>query len=160
VIDQIGMEPVDAGRHRRMRGEYVPGRRRLASFGKRKLVFLHQRANAFQSQEGRMALVHVVDGGAQAQRRQGTDTADAQQDFLANAQIMIAAVKLVGDVPIFGPVVGDVGVEQAKGHPPHLRAPHLGFDHPAGILDLDRQGGPAQLALEHDGQVVEIVLGI
>ena len=53
----------------------------------------HQQADALDGQERRMAFVHVIDGGPQAQLLQRPQSADAQNDLLPDALVMVAARK-------------------------------------------------------------------
>ena len=49
-----------------------------------------------------MPLVHVIHRGLQSQFLQSAQTADSKHDFLADALVTIAAVKLVGDLAMIG----------------------------------------------------------
>ena len=65
----------------------------------------------------------MTDGRIFAHRSQGAQSADAQHEFLANAQIGIAAIELGGDVAVFRRVASEIGVEQIQRHPTDLHAP-------------------------------------
>ena len=83
-------------------------------------------ADAFEREERRVALVHVVDGGVQAHRLQGAHAADAQHDFLPDARVDVAAVELVGDVAVLRQeVFRNVGVEQVERDAADLDLPDL-----------------------------------
>ena len=53
-----------------------------------------------------MAFIDVVYRGLQTQSPQRAIAANAEQHFLLQSSVAIAAVQLVGDVPVFGPRVG------------------------------------------------------
>ena len=160
AIDQIRVEPVDAGRHRCVCGKHMSRRSRFARFGEGHVVLFHEQANPLKGQEGRVPFVHVTDRRPQVQRLECPDAADAQHDLLANTHFVITAVELIGDIPILWAVIGDVGIKQEQGHTAHLRPPHLRLHHPAWILHLDGQGCATHLSLQDKGQVVEIVLDV
>src|SRR5207247_3252388 len=58
-----------------------------------------------------------------AQRAEGAQAADAKDDLLADAHVVVAAVEPAGDRPVLGAVLRDVGVEQVQRHPADLDAP-------------------------------------
>ncbi len=60
----------------------------------------HEDAHLLERQKGRVAFVHVEDGGLEAQRLERAHAADAQHDLLPDARIVIAAVERIGDVAI------------------------------------------------------------
>ena len=111
AVHQIRVEPVDASRHRCVGGEHVSCRGRLTGLGEGQAVLFHQQPHPLQGQKGRMSLVHVAYGGSQIQRLQGADATDAQEDLLADAHVVVAAIELVRDIPILWTVAADIGIE-------------------------------------------------
>ena len=96
-----------------MRREDIPGPGRLARRLKINPGSLHQLQNAFNSQKRRVSLVHVTDGGTNAERGEGPIPTDAEQQLLFDAHPFIAAIKIIGDVAQFIVLVfGDVGIQQ------------------------------------------------
>ena len=75
---------------------------RAASRASSKLSFCiaHVEPDLLEREEGRVAFVHVEDGGLETHRLQGAHAADAQHDFLADARVDVAAVEGIGDVAI------------------------------------------------------------
>ena len=49
--------------------------------------------------------------------------ADTQQDFLADAGLPVAAIELRGYIPVFRPVLPDIGIKQVQGNRADLRFP-------------------------------------
>src|SRR5262245_53935733 len=109
----------------------------LAGGGEVVALFLNQDANALQPREGRVPFVHVHDRRLATEGPQSADTADAEHDLLLDARVLIAAVKLRGDVAVLWAVLRDVAVEQIKWDPPHLDAPDARVDLPARQRDRD-----------------------
>ena len=85
-----------------------------------------QLADPLQAEEARVALVGVEHlglrvPGDRAVRADGAHPADADEDLLADALVLVAAVEPVGDAAQVGVVLLDVGVEQQQRHPADLR---------------------------------------
>ena len=115
--DQADVEAVDAGGDGGVGGENVVGARGVEGFVETQTLVRHQNANAFDGQERRVAFVHVIDGGVESQGFEGAQAADAEDDFLANALVIVAAVELVGDLAMLADgVLRDVAVEQVELH--------------------------------------------
>ena len=70
---------------------------------------------------------------------QGADAADAQDHFLPDAHVVVAAVEAVGDLAVFGAVLRDIGVEQIKRHPADLDAPDPAPDFAARERHVDQE---------------------
>ena len=111
--------------------------------------------DALQTQERRVALVHVVDGRLEAQRRQRAGAAHAEHDFLADAHFQVAAVELRGDGAVLGVVLGDVGVEQVEVDAADGQLPDLGEHLPAGQFDgdLERLAASSPLGISCTGRL-------
>ena len=101
----------------------VPAATASRAVAKSSLCSSIMHADAFQAAKRRVPFVHVADGRRLAEGPQGPDAADAQDHFLADAHVVIAAVEPGGDLPIVGVVLRDVGVEQIQRHPADLNAP-------------------------------------
>jgi hypothetical protein len=159
--DQVLGEPVDAGRDRGVGGEHGAG----AHAGQR-LVEAEpvggQLAHPLQAEEAGVALVGVEHLG---RRRAGqpavgpdrTHAADPGQHLLGHPVLAGAAVQLVGDLPLGGLVLLDVGVEQEQRHPPDLDLPDLGPQRAAaGDGEGDLHRGAVGLAQERQRQAVRV----
>ena len=102
-----------------------------------------QLPDALQAQVARVALVRVEDlglrvAGDRAVGADGAHAADADEDLLADALVLVAAVEPVGDAAQVGVVLLDVGVEQQQRHPPDRGLPDARPQRlPAGHRDLD-----------------------
>jgi hypothetical protein len=80
--------------------------------------------------------------GHLAERAHRPHAADADQDLLADAVVLVAAVEPVGDAAQVRVVLLDVGVEQQQRHAPDRRAPDPGVQHaPARHVHLDQHRG-------------------
>ena len=96
-----------------MRREDIPGPGRFARRVEIDTGFPHQLQNAFNREKRRVPLVHVTDGGTNAERGEGPIPTDAEQHLLFNAHPFITTVEIIGDVPQFIVLVfGDVGIQQ------------------------------------------------
>jgi hypothetical protein len=137
---ELAGERVVARGDRRVRREHRRRRDRLArrSIGQAALDAL---AHQLDREKRGVALVHVPHRRRETERAQHLDAADAEQHFLLQPHLAVAAVQLVRDRPVRLRVVGDVGVEQEHLDAPDGRAPDL-RDDVAGReadVDLDRQ---------------------
>ena len=77
--------------------------RTVASANGELLVF-HERADAFEGEESGMAFVHVIDGRTKAESFERANATDAEQNFLLEAHVEVAAVELRGDGAMFGTI--------------------------------------------------------
>ncbi len=75
------------------------------------LVLFDQETDAFQAAKCGMSFIHVADGRHFPQRLQSADAADAQNDFLLDSGVLIAAIQLGGDVAIVRAVLRDVAID-------------------------------------------------
>ncbi len=130
LLDQRLVEPVDAGRHRRVRGEHGSGPGQLDRLGEGRAAG-QVLPDPLDAEETGMALVGVEhlglrvagDGAVQPDR---PDAADAEQQFLAQPVVAAAAVQPVGDLAQQRVVVLGVGVEQQQRDPADIGDPDLG----------------------------------
>ena len=87
----------------------------------------HPLADHLQPGEGAVPFVQVEHARVDAQRLQRADAADAQQQLLADAHAVVAAVEPRRQLAVLGLVALDVGVEQqqrvAPDREPSRRAP-------------------------------------
>ena len=66
-------------------------------------------------QQRGMALVHVIHGGLVFERAQQARATNAEDGFLAQAIIGVAAVELIGDVAVLRVVLLQIGIEEIDG---------------------------------------------
>ena len=90
--DELLVEHLVPGRHRRVRGEDRRGAHLLERVG-RLQPLLHERARPLDLQERGVALVQVEDGRLDPERRQRADAADPEQQLLPDAVLAVAAVE-------------------------------------------------------------------
>ena len=68
---------------------------------------------------------------------QSAVAADAQHQFLADADAIVAAVQPGGQLAVFGRVAFDVGIEKQQVAAAHVDAPYLGADRAAAGFHFD-----------------------
>src|ERR1700733_3073101 len=136
-LDKDGIEAVVARGNRWVRGEYDFARNLARRRHEVHTFFLHTATNGFENGEAAVTLVEVQNAGRDAHGPEGAKSADAEQQFLANARATIAAIEARGELAIFGRVAFDVGVEQEQITTAHLDAPDLGANGAAAGLNLD-----------------------
>ncbi len=90
----------------------------------------HQLAGLLHEQERGVALVEVPGRRRDAQRAQGTHSADAQDELLVEAHLTAPHVEDVADGPVALGVLLHVGVEQQERHTADLGQPDRGMDRP------------------------------
>jgi len=160
TVDQAQLELIDAGGHGGVAGEHGAVAVGFLGFLEGESRFLHQEADALQGHEGGVALVHMADIGPQAEAFEGAQAADAEDDLLLDARLLVSAVELVGDLAIARLVLRRVGVEEVERdasdiHPPDperdlpLREVHRNEDRLAGVVGF-----------ELDRKIVEVVVGV
>ncbi len=124
AVHQIRGESIVTGDHRGVAREHRSARGQLTGLVERELLGFHQTARMLERQKRRMPLVHVVDAGLDSHGFQRAIAADAEQDLLLESRLAVAAVELVGDIPILGArILRDVGVQQVERHSADIDAP-------------------------------------
>ncbi len=107
-----------------MRCKNIVGARRFQSFFKAHPVRFHQIPDALQREEGRMAFIHVIDRWRIAQSFQRPQSANPQNNLLANPHVMIAAIKLISNVPmILTVVLRNIRIQKMQMNSAHLNQP-------------------------------------
>ena len=130
LLHQLGVKAVVAGGHGGMSGENRFAGNAADGMIEADALALHAVTDRFQHSEPAVAFVQVQNAGRDAHGPEGAEAADAQQQFLADADARIAAVEPRGKFAVFGMIALDVGVEQKQIAAPHLHAPDFGADGP------------------------------
>ena len=138
LFDQLGAEAVVPGGDGSVRREGAHGRRLAQRLVERQVVFFHPLADDFEPGEGRVPFVHVDHARLDPHRRQGPHAADPQDDLLADARPLVAAVQPARQVPVFVAVLGDVGIEQVQRNAADVDLPDAGVNFPAAGIDADQ----------------------
>ena len=107
-----------------------------------------------------MALVHVRAGDLEAERLDGAQAADAEQDLLAEAVELVAAVELAGDAAQLGRVLGDVGVEEDERDAADVDLPRGEAQRALGERDLEEERLAVLAQAARDGEAVHVVLRV
>jgi hypothetical protein len=105
VINQAGIEEINACRDRSMCGKNVAHSRGFQRLVKAEALLFHQQADVLNGQESGMSFVHVMDGRLDAQFLQSAQSAYSQHDFLPDALMNIAPVELIGNLAVLGRLV-------------------------------------------------------
>ena len=92
---------------------------------KDRLLRFHQPDNAFDAEKRGMAFVHVIHGRLHAERFQGSISADPEKNLLPDTHFQIPAIKLRGNLAVFGPVGRQIRVQQKKLDPADIHVPDL-----------------------------------
>ncbi len=144
-----------------MGGEDVVDAGGFEGFFKAKALALDEETDAFESEKSRVAFVHVEDGGLEVHGFKRAHAADAENDFLADARVVIAAVKLARDPAIFrARIFGRVGIEEEHLDPAHVDGPQADYNRAGG--EADGYGALGSVAIERrlHGQGIEVVFEI
>ena len=105
-----------------------------------KLFAGDQHPDPLQPKEGGVAFVHMENRRLEAHGIQGLHPADAENDLLPDPHVMVAAVELVGDVPVIRGVGGKVCVEQEQAGQTDPDLPNLGPHLPPGHIQFHHHG--------------------
>ena len=100
LLDQRGWKPVVPGGHRRVRGEDGYSRHLAHHLAEGQARLFHHRADHLDRGEGAVALVEVKHRGINSQSVEGTYSADAQKQLLADAHPCVAAIEPRRQCPV------------------------------------------------------------
>ena len=114
LLDESRREPVVPGRNRRMRGEDHLRRHAPERFPRVDALDHHPLADELERGEGAVSFVQVQYAGCDAKRRERADAADAEQQLLADADALVAAVEPRRQLAILGLVAVDVRIEEEQ----------------------------------------------
>ena len=129
-----------AGRHRRVGGEDDVRGDDAQRFVRRQALALHPLPRELERREGAVAFVQVGDAGRVAERPQRPRAADAEQQLLADAGPLVAAVEPRRQLAVLGRVAFDIRVEQEQRAAPHRHGPYARRDRAGAGLDADGDG--------------------
>ena len=111
-LDQRRREAIVAGRHGRvgrenhLRGHAADGLPRADAFDD------HPLPHQFERRKRAVPFVQVNDARQDAHGVERAHAADAEQQFLPDADALVTAVQPRGELPVLGAVAVDVGIEQ------------------------------------------------
>ena len=97
--DQRGIEAIETGRHRRVRGEVIPRARGCQRHGEGAVIVFHKAARALEHGQRGVSLVEVAHVGLRAQRSQQSPAADAEHYLLLETKRRSPSVQLGGNPP-------------------------------------------------------------
>ena len=114
LLDEGWGETIKAGSHRRVGGKQVA----RAGHGQRDVerlaCLLHETAGAFEHGERRMPFIQMTYFRSEAERGQQSPAADAEQQFLLQAQFGSAAIQFAGDSAMRRKVRRVIAVQQVQ----------------------------------------------
>ena len=163
-FDEIGIEAVVAGGNGRVRGENDFARNTRHGGVERDAFFLHAGADGFEDDKAAVTFIQVHHAGADAHGFEGAETADAEQQFLADAGAGVTAVKARSEFAIVGRVGFNVGIEQEEIAAPDGDAPNFSVNGAAAGIDTNLDGtavfadGDFQRKLVHVGDEIFFLL--
>ena len=137
LFDEVGRKAIVAGRHRRVRREHDLRGHAARGFVDADAFGLHPAANQLERGKRTVPFVEVNDTRRDAERGQRLDAADAEQQFLPDANAVVAAVEPRRQLAILGAVAVDVRVEQQQRVAADRGLPDARADRPGPRLDLD-----------------------
>ncbi len=156
-VDELDAEDVVAGGDRGVRREDAPAPHALARRRQRRSL-ADLLAQQLEREEGRVALVHVVDRRVDAERAQRAHPADPERQLLHHAGVLIPAVEMAGDPAVALLVVVAIGVEEVERDAADTDAPDAQL-HRATVDregDRERHAVAADHALDRQGRDVEV----
>ena len=156
LAEEVCLEVVVAGRHGSVDGIERRGAHQLHGLVEGEAV-LDVVAQALEVAQGGVALVAVVDVLLDAEFLEHEGAADAEQDLLLQAVLVVAAVKVVGDGAVILGVHLVVRVQQVEFDASHVHVPDKGVDLVVLVGDIDHQLVAVGVELALDGQRVEIL---
>ena len=150
-----------ASGYRRMRGEDDLRGDATHGLGREDALADHPLPHELHAGEGAVSLVEVHDSRRDAQRSESPDTTDAEQQFLADPDALVAAVQACGQLAVFRLVAVDVGIEQQQRDPPDRHLQDSGGDRSRARLDRDRDrlAAGARRGLNREHTRVERLFG-
>ena len=110
--------------------------------------------------ERRVTLVDVPDGRTVAEAFQGAQPADAQNDLLQDARLVVSSVKARGDLAVLGAVLRNVRVQEKQRNPSHLDQTNQDEDRPVADLDRDDRRTAVGRLRKTDRKTVDVQNGI
>ena len=101
-LDQLGREPIVAGGHRCVRREHDLLSHAAHGFVGADAFGRHAMPYEFERGECAVTFIQVNDAGRDTHRRQSAHATDAEQQFLADPDTMIATVQARSQLTVFG----------------------------------------------------------
>ena len=157
--DEVGLEPLVAGRDRRVDGEDAVTPDRGPGVVERRFG-RHVLAGTFGEQERRVALVEMPDRRGEPQLADRPDAADAEDQLLVEAHLATADVQDVGDRPVGLGVLRQVRVEQEDRDAADLGDPHRDVQVAPRQLDGHRQRQARRVLDPAERQAAQVVVGV
>ena len=136
LFNQVGAESIVTRGNWRVRGENNFARDIRQRGFEAQTFFLHAIVNRFEHDESAVTFVEMQHAGRDAHRFKRAESADAEQQFLANANAAIAAVKTRRQLAIFRRVALDVGIEQQQIATSNFHAPDTRANRTRARVDL------------------------
>ncbi len=117
LLDLSRREGVEPGRHGGVRREHVAGACGPQRLSKRRPVFMHEMTGSLDHQQRGVAFIQMADLDVQSERVDQPPSAHAENDFLQQANLRVAAVQRGRQSAVRRCVERIVAVEQIQGRP-------------------------------------------
>jgi hypothetical protein len=137
LVDEGRREPIVSCRHRRMGREDDLCRDSSQRFPCIDTFDTHPLSNELERREGAMTFVQVQDAGRDAERAQHANATNAEQQFLADPDALVAAVQPRGKLAILRLIAFDVRIEQQQRVASDQHFPHTSRDAAGSRLNRD-----------------------
>ena len=122
--------------------------------------FLHAIVNRFENDESAVAFVEMQHAGRDAHRFQRAESADAEQQFLADTNPAIAAIQVRRQLAIFRRVGLDVGIEQQQIATSNFHAPHARANRTSARIDLHLNRLAVRADRRLHRKMIHVILGV
>jgi hypothetical protein len=141
LVDEARRKTIVPRVDRRVRREHGALRDFLRTRFEIGVRHFHAQARRLERRERAVPFVQVEHAPIDATGAERADSADAEQQFLANAHPLISEIETRRELPIFHGVSVDIAVEQEEMIAPDVHLPHLGTQRLARRqLDFDDDG--------------------
>ena len=123
----------------------------------RKMVFLNIIHQTLQVHESRVSFVGMVKVGLYAEFLKHEDTSDAEEIFLLDSVLPVAAIEFVGDLTVPLRILVEVCVEEVEFHAAHVHAPYVAVYHATRIWHFKHHRLSVFTEHRFDRKLVEIL---
>ena len=146
LLDEGRSETVKTGGHRRVGGKEVARSRDGQCDFEGLPGLFHEGSSPFQHGEGGMPFIQVADFGLDAERIEQAPSADPEDQFLLEAQLRPASVKLAGNPSMSREVRRVIAVQQVQLHSADLDLPGTQPDRVTGQVESPAAATPRSVS--------------
>ena len=110
--DKVFLKCIVTSRHRSVRSEQGGSSNQFKRNIKVEIVPVDVDTQTFQTAEGSMAFVAVIDGRLHAHGFKQADTSHAEEHLLLDTHLAVAAIESTGNTTVFRRVLFDISIKQ------------------------------------------------